>query len=148
MEYSILIFIHILAATIWTGGHLILAMGILPKALKEKNAEVVKQFEEKYERLGIPALIIQIITGLRLAYLFSPDISTWLSFGSRVSTHITLKFMLLGMTLLLAVHSRIRLIPNLNSNNLNMLAIHIIAVTILAVFFVLVGVSIRVGGLL
>lgn len=148
MEYSILIFIHILAATIWTGGHLILAISILPKALKEKNAEVVRQFEEKFERLGIPALIIQILTGLRLSYLFKPNIAGWFSFENRISTHITLKLILFCITLLLAMHARLRLIPKLKSDNLNMLAVHIIAVTVIAVLFVLVGVSIRLGGFL
>ncbi|MFQ5710043.1 MAG: CopD family protein [bacterium] len=146
MEYSFLIFIHMLGATIWAGGHLVLSLAILPQALRTKDAEVVKQFEEKFERLGIPALLIQILTGLRLAYLFLPDVSSWWGFSSRVSTHITLKFILLGLTLLLALHARIRLIPRLQSHRLNFLAFHIVAVTVLAVLFVGVGVSIRVGG--
>ena len=132
MEYSILIFIHILAATIWTGGHLILAISILPKALKE----VVRQFEEKFERLGIPALIIQILTGLRLSYLFKPNIAGWFSFENRISTHITLKLIMFCITLLLAMHARLGLIPKLKSDNLNMLAVHIIPVTVIAVLFV------------
>ncbi len=146
MEYSILILTHILAASIWTGGHLILAIAIVPGALKRKDVQVIQKFEESYEKIGIPALIIQILTGLRLSYLFLPEISDWFGFQSRVSTHITLKFILLGVTLLLAIHARLRLVPKLNQNNLRMLTMHILAVTVIAVLFVVVGVSIRVGG--
>ncbi len=146
MEYSILILTHILAASIWTGGHLILAIAIVPGALKRNDVEVVQRFEESFEKIGIPALIIQILTGLRLSYLFLPEIADWFGFHSRVSTHITLKFILLGVTLLLAIHARLRLIPKLSQNNLRMLTMHIIGVTVIAVLFVAVGVSIRVGG--
>lgn len=146
MEYSILILTHILAASIWTGGHLILAIAILPGALKRNDVQVIQKFEESYEKIGIPALIIQILTGLRLSYLFLPEISDWFGFHSRVSTHITLKFILLGVTLLLAIHARLRLVPKLSQSNLGILAIHIVAVTVVAVLFVVVGVSIRVGG--
>jgi len=146
VEYSILILTHILAASIWTGGHLILAIAIVPGALKRKDVQVIQKFEESYEKIGIPALIIQILTGLRLSYLFLPEISDWFGFQSRVSTHITLKFILLGVTLLLAIHARLRLVPKLNQNNLRMLTMHILAVTVIAVLFVVVGVSIRVGG--
>ncbi|MEC7730094.1 MAG: hypothetical protein VX497_02305 [Candidatus Neomarinimicrobiota bacterium] len=32
--------IHIIAAAIWTGGHLVLAIGFLPKALKDQDPGV------------------------------------------------------------------------------------------------------------
>ncbi|NIR53117.1 copper resistance protein CopD [candidate division KSB1 bacterium] len=147
MEYVFLIFFHILGATIWAGGHLILSISILPGALKERNAEVVKHFEAKFEKLGIPALVVQILTGIRLAHLFQPEISKWFSFDERISTHIALKFILLGLTLILAVHARLKLVPKLQERNLKFLAFHIIAVTVIATLFVFVGVSIRVGGL-
>lgn len=101
MEYSILILTHILAASIWTGGHLILAIAIVPGALKRKDVQVIQKFEESYEKIGIPALIIQILTGLRLSYLFLPEISDWFGFQSRVSTHITLKFHFTGSNIVI-----------------------------------------------
>jgi putative copper export protein len=147
VEYAILILAHLLGAAIWTGGHLILAIAVLPQALRKRDVTIVARFEERYERIGMPALLIQILTGLRLAYLFVPDFSDWFSLHDHVSTHITLKFVLLGLTLLLAIHARTRLIPRLSVDNLTVLAIHIVAITVVAVLFVAVGVSIRVGGL-
>ena len=35
--HHIYLIFHLLAATIWVGGHLVLALGFLPKALKNKD---------------------------------------------------------------------------------------------------------------
>ncbi len=47
----------------------------------------------------------------------------------------------------LAVHARLRLIPNLSDLNLSGLASHIRGITALAIAFVVVGALIRLGGL-
>jgi hypothetical protein len=47
----------------------------------------------------------------------------------------------------LAVHARLRLIPNLSDLNLSGLAWHIRGITALAIAFVVVGALIRLGGL-
>ncbi|AIE72714.1 MULTISPECIES: hypothetical protein [unclassified Synechocystis] len=60
----LLIIVHVLGATIWTGGHLILALRFLPDALKKKDIAIVEQFEERFETLGLIALAGQIISGL------------------------------------------------------------------------------------
>ena len=67
--HGIALLLHVLAATIWTGGHLILALTVLPPALKEKSPSALLRFESGYERVGIPALVIQVVTGLMLAFL-------------------------------------------------------------------------------
>ncbi|MGB1297879.1 MAG: copper resistance protein CopD, partial [Psychrobium sp.] len=61
--YSIALLLHVLAATVWTGGHIVLATTILPRALKTKDVEFLRTFERGYEKVGIPALIIQVTTG-------------------------------------------------------------------------------------
>ena len=65
--YKIIILIHLLAATIWTGGHLILGISILPRAFKESSTQDLLKFESGFEVVGIPALIIQVVTGVYLA---------------------------------------------------------------------------------
>ncbi len=146
MVYKIVLLLHVLAATIWTGGHLILAVGFLPRALRAKDFTVIEQFEGPFEKLGIPALLIQILTGIWLAFRYLPEMSDWFGFDNYLSTGITLKFILLGLTLGLALHARLRLIPNISEKNMNYLAWHILSVTILSVLFVIVGVGIRIGG--
>ena len=144
--YNISLTLHILAATIWAGGHLVLAIGFLPKALKDKNPEVIKFFESRYERIGIPALLILVITGLYQSFRMIPDFFDWFNYTSFVPVNVTIKLGLLIVTLILAVHARFGIIPNLNENNLKPLAYHIISVTVIAVLMVIVGVSFRYGG--
>ena len=141
------IMLHVLGATVWTGGHLVLTLGFLPKALRERDPEVIRFFESRYERVGIPALLVQVVTGVILAFHYLPDFSSWFAFDNPTSTHIVLKLVLLGATLALALHARLRLVPNLAENNLRYLAGHIVAVTVISVLFVLVGVGLRTGGL-
>ncbi|RPI74377.1 MAG: copper resistance protein CopD, partial [Ignavibacteriales bacterium] len=127
--YKYIILLHILGATIWTGGHLILAILILPKALKNRSVETIKNFEEPYEKIGIPALVVQVLTGFYLAYNMLPDVSYWFSFHPGIPTLVGYKIILLLLTLLLAADARFRVIPHLNENNLSALAWHIIPVT-------------------
>jgi hypothetical protein len=54
---------------------------------------------------------------------------------------------LLGLTVALALHARLRLIPRLDDSDLRWLAAHIVIVTALAVALVVVGVSFQTGGL-
>jgi putative copper export protein len=141
--HKYILLLHLLAATIWTGGHLILAITILPVALKKKSPEYLLNFEERYERIGIPSLILLVLTGLHMAYSMLPDFSLWFSFESHVQKHVTIKLMLLFTTILFALHARLRLIPNLTPKTLPLLASHIIGVTIISVLFVLAGLSFR-----
>ncbi|UCF40688.1 MAG: CopD family protein [Gemmatimonadota bacterium] len=146
--YQAIVVLHVLGATIWTGGHLVLAVTVLPRALKARDPAIVQQFEGGYERLGIPALVLQLLTGLWLAYRLLPDPAAWFGFDSPAAAHIFAKLFLLGCTLALALHARLRVVPRLNAERLPTLAAHIILVTILSVLFVIVGVGFRTGGVL
>lgn len=143
--YYIVLSLHILGATIWAGGHLILAVTILPEALRERRAATVSEFEQRFERIGLPALAVQIVTGLWLAerLLGSPD--HWFDDNS-VARTVQVKLGLLAVTDGLAVHARFRVIPKLSDATLPTLAWHIRIVTLAAVLFVLAGASIRFGG--
>jgi len=57
------------------------------------------------------------------------------------------KLVLLGLTVALALHARLRVIPRLDDSNLRTLAAHIVIVTALAVALVVVGTSFQTGGL-
>ncbi len=139
-----IIFIHLLAAMVWTGGHLILALGFLPKALRYEDFNLIVQFEQRYERIGIHSLLILVITGVYMATVYSPSFFK-LDTMDHYTRHIALKLILLLITVALAIHARFFLIPQ---KKLRPLAWHIIGVTAIAVLFVLVGFSVRSGGIL
>ncbi len=45
----------------------------LPEALRQKDLDIVRQFEERFEPVGLAALGGQIVTGLWLPWLYLPD---------------------------------------------------------------------------
>lgn len=136
---------HLLGATIWTGGHLILSLSILPKVLATRDVDMLLQFERQFERVGIPALVVQVSTGLWMSYQLIPNIGRWFAFDNDLSVLISLKLSLLLATILVAIHARFRVIPTLSANTLNAFSINIILVTLLAVGFVIVGTLFRTG---
>ena len=139
--------LHVLAATVWVGGHLVLSLSVLPKALRADDPRIVLEFESAYERVGLPALLVQVITGIWLAWRLIPEVGEWFSFSSPIATTIGVKLILLAVTLALAVHARLRLIPNLEDGSLRPLAFHIVAITAIAVLMVVAGVGFRFGGI-
>jgi putative copper export protein len=144
--HGVILLLHLLAATVWTGGHLILATVILPRALKQKSLTELMQFESAFEHIGVPALLIQAASGFWLAYLLMPN-GGWFDLSNPIARPIALKLLLLALTIGLAVDARLRVIPKLSVQTLHALAWHIIAVTVIAVLFVATGVSFRTGWL-
>ena len=147
MLFKILVILHTLGATVWTGGHLVLAVTVLPQALKHQDPDRIHQFEAHFENFGLLSLLLQVVTGLWLTWTYFPGFQNVLAFDSYLSQYIGIKLLCLLGTLALAMHARFFLIPNLTKENLNSLAYHIVGVTTLAVLFVIVGAGIRLGGL-
>jgi putative copper export protein len=145
--YELLLLLHVLGATVWTGGHLVLALTVLPRALRQGAVEELRRCESGYERIGIPALLVQVATGVLLARRWSPDAARWFDLGDPVGRLVGLKLLLLAATLALALDARLRLIPRLHAGSLRALAWHIVPVTAISVLYVVVGVSFRTGWL-
>ena len=140
-----LLIAHLLGATIWTGGHLILSISILPKVLATRNVNMLLQFEQQFEKVGMPALAVQIITGLWMAYRLIPNVGSWFSLDNDLSILISLKLSLLLATVIVAIHARFRVIPTLSADTLKAFLINIILITLLSVSFVIVGTLFRTG---
>jgi len=145
--YGVILLLHVLGATIWTGGHLVLAIAILPRVLRERSPGRLLEFESAYERVGIPALVVQVATGLWLAHRTVPELSRWLAFDDPVASLVGVKLLLLATTVAFALDARLRILPRLSERNLVALAWHIVPVTLVSVLFVVVGVSFRTGWL-
>ena len=155
-SYSVVVVLHLLGASIWVGGHLVLALGILPAALRASDANVgtsvgvdmIRNFENVFEKMGVPALLLQVATGLWLAHFWVPDWHNSLSPNTAQAHWVAVKLCLLLVTLLLAMHARLKLIPNLTAATFPALAWHIRLITVVAVLFLLAGASLRTGVLL
>ena len=145
--FPVLVIVHALAATVWSGGHLVLDLGVLPRALREQSAQRIRDFEELFEPLGLTALAIQVVTGLWMGWTYLPGAQGLFQANNPIGILVGTKLVLLASTAALAIHARLRLIPQLNDSNLNRLAWHIRGITALAIAFVVVGALIRLGGL-
>ena len=141
---TLLIILHTLGATIWVGGHLILSLSVLPEAWRKRDHRIIQAFEEKFERIGIPALLLQVITGLWMAVNYLP-VSRWLDLTETTSSLISLKLLLLLLTILLAVHARFYILPKMDDKKIPFLALHILSVTLLGILLLITGLSFRLG---
>jgi putative copper export protein len=126
--FQLLVIVHALAATMWTGGHLVLDLGVLPRALRAQSAAQVRAFEEVFEPLGLAALAIQVLTGLWMGWIYLPGFQGLFSPANPIGMLVGVKLLLLAGTAGLAWHIR--------------------GITALAIAFVVVGALIRLGGLL
>lgn len=141
-----LLYFHLLGASVWIGGHLVLALGILPGALRRRDVQAIRNFEQVFEKIGLPALLLQVVTGLWLASLWLPH-TLWLG-DSPQAELIQAKLGLLALTAALGVHARLVLIPRLSAERLPALGWHIVLITLSALAFAWVGSGFRFGGLL
>ena len=146
-KHHILLIIHLICATIWVGGHLFLAVRILPKALKEKNVSLLKSFKNSYEPFGMPSLILLVITGILMAYDYNVTFSTWFSFSNGIERVVSIKLILLLITACMAVIADRFIFPKLNEKNMYKAGIFIVSVTLIGVAMLVLGSFVRFGGI-
>ena len=144
--FWIILFLHLLGAAIWAGGHLVLSLAILPRALKAGDLALLQDYAMGYMRIAMPALALQAITGLWLALQVVPDWRDWLSFSDPQTTSIGVKLVLLAVTVGLIVSRRLRGHAHHGPDALTGMARHLRAMTVVAVLFLAAGALLRTGG--
>ena len=148
--HHLILILHLIAATIWVGGHLVLAIGYLPKAFKRKDFSYIGNFEKTYEPIGMPSLAVLVITGILMAYDYNAGLSSWFSFASPIERVVSLKLTCLLTSICFAISAQTRVLPKLRKGQLNKLsemAVHIICVTLIGVVMVVLGSLVRIGGI-
>lgn len=141
----LVLLMHLIGASIWVGGHLVLLLSVVPEALRKGDLELVLRFERSYERLGVPALFLQVITGLWLAHRYVPCIVEAFAFDDPLKKAISIKLVLLTLTLLTGVHARLRIIPTLTAARLPFLAGHVLLITLLGLALLVFGAFLTKG---
>lgn len=149
MSHHILLVLHLLAATIWVGGHTYLVLRVFPKALKQKDTQLLLTFEKSYEPIGMGALIVLIITGGWMAHQYGIGLSDVFSFSNPIERVISLKLLLLVATVGFAISAQTRVIPALKHSptKLPEMALHAVSVTLLAIGMLVLGTFVRYGGI-
>lgn len=147
--HHLLLILHLIAATVWVGGHLFLSACLLPQALKNKNPQRLLRFEKSYGPAGITSLLVLVCTGIWMAAQLGTGWQHWFSFASPVERVVSWKLLLLLFTLLLAVSAQTRVIPALkiHPRRLPEMAVHIILVTLAGLALLILGSFVRYGGI-
>lgn len=140
--FTFSLILHLIAATIWVGGHILLVFTVLIPTLKSKDLAPLLAFEQRYEKVGMPALVVLIITGLFQAYSYQPEISEWFQWENHISRHIMLKLIFLFSTFSMALNVKFNLLKR-SPIPLPILAGHIITVTVISILFLITGVSFK-----
>lgn len=147
-SHHLLLIIHLIAATIWVGGHLTLCFAYLPEALKNRDPNIILQFESKFEKVGLTSLLFLVGSGIWMSYQFGITIEQWFHFSNPIESVVSTKLSLLLLTVLFAISAQVRVIPKLrkSAEKLNEMAFHIIGVTSIGVLMLIFGSFIRYGG--
>lgn len=148
-EIHLLLILHLLGATIWVGGHILLCVIILPQVWKEQAVEKLFAFESRYEWIGMPALLVMLITGVRMAYLYNVKIAKWFAFETPIERVISLKLSLLIGIVILALSAQFYVLPRLKTDikKLPLMAFHMITVTLISLAMLILGSFVRYGGI-
>lgn len=148
-EIHVLLILHLLSATIWIGGHIILCVIVLPQVWREQAVEKLFSFESKYEWIGMPALLILLLTGVRMAYLYNVKMTNWFAFETPIERVISLKLSLIIGIVLLALNAQFYVLPRLKSDikKLPLMAFHMITVTLISLAMLILGSFVRYGGI-
>ncbi|MFD2942406.1 copper resistance protein CopD [Flavobacterium notoginsengisoli] len=145
--HHFILIIHLLAATVWVGGHLLLSISYLPKALRKKDPQIILNFEKKFERLGMSSLALLIFTGIWMSYDFGVTIETWFDFSGGFEKVVSAKLVLLFLTFVCAICAQLYFIPNLNQYNMKIMSLIILTVTLIGVAMLVLGSTLRYGGI-
>lgn len=138
MPLKTLITLHVIGAAALAGGHLIFALGVLPRAMKARDPEMLLSFSKAFTPVGHTALLVQIVTGLWLAmpYFANRTPATML---------IEIKILLLLVVLGITIHAKVRVAKKL-PESMGAFAGHVVANAILATALLVLGSALRFGG--
>ena len=146
MSHQILLILHLLAATAWLGGHLVLVLGYLPEAIRSRDPRALLDNYQRLNRVALPALVVVIVTGLWLALNWMPDVGLWFDTSLPIAVVILAKLALLMLTLLLVAYLRLRVLTTLTPSRIPRLGLVFTLLALLATVAAAIGSSFRYGG--
>lgn len=145
MEKSVLIILHILGASIWIGGMLIMALGALPKAKKANDASLLKNYEGSFHILGMIAITIQFLTGFRLAMIYAGGMKGLFDFSNHAAVLFMWKLVIVLLSAGLFVVFKKKTLSNLDNNNISSASAIVWLIALLAIAQMVLGLGFSRG---
>ncbi|MEZ4724873.1 MAG: hypothetical protein R2863_09495 [Candidatus Kapaibacterium sp.] len=145
IERSVLVILHILGASIWIGGMLIMALGVLPKAKKSNDASLLKNYEGSFHILGMIALTIQFLTGFRLAMIYAGGMKGLFDFSNHLAVLFVWKLVLILATMGLFVIFKKKTLSSLESDKISNATSMIWLLTLISIALMVLGLGFSRG---
>lgn len=137
---DLILIIHVLSATIWVGGHLLMMFRYLPGVIRSNDISSLLEFESKYESMGKPALVLLIVTGFWMGLSYDDNPLHWFSFENEIYALLAVKTILLMITLISAIDAHTRIAKKEGTALIKSTVFHIRIVTVAAVLLLIAGV--------
>ncbi|HWS27870.1 MAG TPA: hypothetical protein VN259_15010 [Xanthomonadales bacterium] len=146
MSHQVLLILHLLAAAVWVGGHVVLALGYAPEAIRSRDPRALLDNYQRMNRIALPALLVVIVSGLWLASNWLPQVGLWFELSMPIAVVILAKLLLLVLTLLLLAYLRLRVLTALTPDRVARLGLVFALLALLALASAAIGPSFRYGG--
>ena len=145
--HHVLLVIHLLSAAIWVGGHIVLLVGIVPAAVANSDKRPILDFEARYGRIGLPSLLFLVASGIAMALNYGVMPHTWFTFSNPIETIVSIKLILLLITVGLAISAQLKVVPGVVRGTLGLktLVWHITGVTLIGISMLVLGTFVRFG---
>lgn len=136
---NLILALHLLAAMLWMAGHSILLAYYIPKALKKKGRHVLKAVYDTYKGWAVALLIVMTVTGMALIFYSGVAAADWMRFDTAGQRKVSIKLVLLGLTVIFVWSTRYSIMPKLESGEVNMLPLiyHIACIVAFSALLVL-----------
>lgn len=107
--------LHIAAAAIWAAGHIMLLAVAVARPIAAGYRPEMHRFLELHRKKGLCALSLLVLTGMALVVARDADPENWLLLNSPGECCVSLRVLLLGVTVLYVASAHFNILPRLRT---------------------------------
>lgn len=145
-EHATLAVIHVLGAATWIGALLSILFGSIPYARRSGDLAAFKHVGKiVVGRIGLAALIVQILTGVRLTMWLLPSLGALFTQPSGTGHIILTKIVLLVCVFILGGYAYHKMLPKLSPEKLGFFTAMTWVLAITSILILIAGVVVRTG---
>lgn len=145
-EHAALAVVHVLGAAVWIGALLSMLFGSIPYARRSGDLAALRYVGKiVVGRIGFAALVVQLLTGLRLTLWLLPSLGALFTKPSGSGHIILTKLVLLLVVFMVGGYVYHRMLPRLTPERLGSFTAMTWALTIVSILILIAGVIARTG---
>lgn len=146
MSHHALHLLHLVAAAVWFGAYLLLAMAIYLPARRQNDLRTMDQVLRWIDPVALSALVVAVISGYVLGMHWLPSVLQWFQADTDHASLIRWKWLLLIGALLWSAWGRIYLLPTFAVRaRFNALGVYLFGHVALGLGLIVLGTLFRYG---